>query len=219
MTQGDVMSATAIEFRCSKAIQARSAAKHDNSDCDGAHHSEAFDATLIERIARGDKSAMRCLYGRHNVRIYRFILRLTGDAGAAEDLVSDVFLDIWRCAARFEKKSRVSTWLLAIARHKALSALRRRPQEPLTAAAAIEDPSDNPEAAAQKQHRNLMIRKCLARLSPAHREVIDLVYYHDKSVDDVARIVGVSSNTVKTRVFYARGKLARFLQEAGIDGL
>ena len=85
------------------------------------------DEALIGRIAAGDKLAMQVLFARHHVRVYRFVLRLVGDASRAEDLINDVFLDVWRTADKFEARSQVSTWLLAIARYKALSALRKRP--------------------------------------------------------------------------------------------
>ena len=84
------------------------------------------DEMLIERIAQGDQLAMRTLFGRHRVALYRWLLRLVRDEALAEDLLSDVFLDVWRQAAAFEARSSVSTWLLAIARYKALSARRRR---------------------------------------------------------------------------------------------
>src|SRR6266404_3164150 len=84
------------------------------------------DEMLIRRIAEGDQLAMRTLFGRHRVPLYRWLLRLVGDETLAEDLLSEVFLDVWRQAAAFEARSSVSTWLLAIARHKALSARRRR---------------------------------------------------------------------------------------------
>jgi RNA polymerase sigma-70 factor (ECF subfamily) len=76
------------------------------------------------------------------VRVFRFLVRFVGDKSAAEDLVSEVFLDVWRQAGRFQGRSQVTTWLLALARNKALSALRRRPTEELDeeVAAAIEDP-------------------------------------------------------------------------------
>src|SRR6476661_3277776 len=76
---------------------------------------ETSDEALIGLIADGDKRAMQVLYARHNVRVYRFILRLTGNQSLAEDLVSEVFLYVWRQAESFESKSQVSTWLLAIA--------------------------------------------------------------------------------------------------------
>jgi RNA polymerase sigma-70 factor (ECF subfamily) len=179
------------------------------------------DETLIGLIADGDKRAMQVLYARHNVRVYRFILRLTGNQSLAEDLVSEVFLDVWRQADGFESKSQVSTWLLAIARYKALSALRRRTDEHLDdqMAASIEDTADNPETAVGTKNRNTIVQKCLTQLSPAHREVIDLVYYHEKSVDEVAKIVGVPAATVKTRMFYARSKMADLLKNAGVSTL
>ncbi len=141
------------------------------------------------------------------------------DQSAAEDLISEVFLDVWRQAGQFEGRSAVSTWMLAIARFKALSALRRRPDEALdeATAAAIEDPSDDPEISLEKKDKGVLIRKCLAGLSAEHREIIDLVYYHERSVEEAAAIVGVPENTVKTRMFYARKKLAELLKAAGIE--
>ncbi len=182
---------------------------------------ETSDEALIGLIADGDKRAMQVLYGRHNVRVYRFIVRLTGNASLAEDLVSEVFLDVWRQADGFEAKCQVSTWLLAIARYKALSALRRRSDEQLddVTAATLEDPADDPETSVYNKDRSAIVHKCLAQLSPAHREVIDLVYYHEKSVDEVAQIVGVPAATVKTRMFYARNKMADLLKQAGVSAL
>jgi len=177
------------------------------------------DEVLIGRIANGDRLAMQVLYARHHVRVFRFVLRLMRDQSAAEDLISEVFLDVWRQAGQFEGRSAVSTWMLAIARFKALSALRRRPDEALdeATAAAIEDPSDDPEISLEKKDKGVMIRKCLAGLSAEHREIIDLVYYHERSVEEAAAIVGVPENTVKTRMFYARKKLAELLKAAGIE--
>jgi len=167
------------------------------------------DEVLIGRIANGDRLAMQVLYARHHVR----------DEGMAEDLISEVFLDVWRQAGRFEGRSAVSTWMLAIARFKALSALRRRPDEELDeeTASAIEDPTDDPGTTLEKKDKGAMIRKCLVGLSADHREIIDLVYYHEKSVEEVAQIVGIPENTVKTRMFYARKRLAELLKAAGIE--
>jgi len=177
------------------------------------------DEALIARIASGDRLAMQVLFARHHVRIYRFVLRLVRDQWKAEDLISEVFLDVWRQADRFEGRSTVSTWLLAIARFKALSALRRKPEEGLDedAALEIEDLADNPEVTLEKKDRSAVIRKCLMGLSAEHREIIDLVYYHEKSVEEVAKIVGIPENTVKTRMFYARKKLAEMLKAAGLE--
>src|SRR5947209_11519902 len=112
------------------------------------------DETLIRRIAGGDQLAMRTLFARHRVPLYRWLLRIVKDETLAEDLLSDVFLDVWRQAAQFEARAAVSTWLLAIARFKALSAMRRRMDVELDdeMAATIADPADDPEVALQ--HKN-----------------------------------------------------------------
>ena len=177
------------------------------------------DVALVRSIAAGDKHAMQILFARHNVRVFRFVLRLVGDKSAAEDLVSEVFLDVWRQAGRFQDRSQVTTWLLAIARNKALSALRCRSTEELNedAAAAIEDPQDNPEVTLQSRQKTEILLNCLSQLSPGHREVIDLVYYHEKSIDEVAEITGAPQNTVKTRMFYARKQIAELMASQGID--
>ncbi len=177
------------------------------------------DEALIGRIASGDRLAMQVLFARHHVRVYRFVLRLVRDESSAEDLISEVFLDVWRQAGRFEGRSAVPTWLLAIARFKALTALRRKPDEELDEekAEAIEDQSDDPEVVLAKKDKSAAIRKCLSGLSAEHREIIDLVYYHEKSVEEAAEIVGIPENTVKTRMFYARKRLAELLKAAGIE--
>src|SRR4051794_28324045 len=82
------------------------------------------DEDLVAAIAKGDRRAMQVLYARHSTRIHRFVLRRVGNAALAEDLVSEVFLAVWSRADRFERRSKATTWLLAIAHHKALNAMR-----------------------------------------------------------------------------------------------
>jgi len=177
------------------------------------------DEVLIARIAGGDRLAMQVLFARHHVRVYRFVLRLVRNEATAEDLISEVFLDVWRQAGKFEGRSAVSTWMLSIARFKALSALRRRPEQELDdeTAERIEDETDDPEVTLAKKDKGALLRQALTTLSAEHREIIDLVYYHEKSVEEVAGIVGIPEATVKTRMFYARKKLSELLKERGID--
>jgi RNA polymerase sigma-70 factor (ECF subfamily) len=180
---------------------------------------ETTDEALITSIAQGDKRALQTLYGRHNVRVYRFALRFLNDEALAEDMVSEVFFDVWRQADRFEARSKVSTWLLAMARNKALSVLRRRSTEELDEEVAefIEDPSDNPEVSMQKKQQASLLQECLTQLSPAHREIVDLVYYHGKTIEEVVEIIGVPVNTVKTRMFYARKRIGELISAKGLD--
>jgi RNA polymerase sigma-70 factor (ECF subfamily) len=171
------------------------------------------DESLIQRIAAGDRVAMRALFSRHRVAVYRWLLRLVNDEPLAEDLLSDVFLDVWRQAGSFQARASVSTWLLAIARYKALSARRRRTDAELDdqIASTVADPADGPDLVLEKKSMTELMRACLSELSPEQREVMDLVYYHEKSVRDVARIIGIPEPTVKTRMFYARKKLAELV--------
>jgi len=180
---------------------------------------DTSDESLVALVAQGDKQALQVLFCRHNVRVYRFVLRFLNDEAAAEDMVSEVFFDVWRQADRFEGRSQVSTWLMAIARNKALSVLRRRSTEELDEEVAefIEDPSDSPEIAMQKKQQASVLRECLTQLSAAHREIIDLVYYHEKTIEEVADIIGVPTNTVKTRMFYARKRIGELMTAKGLS--
>ena len=184
---------------------------------DGYH--DDSDERLVEQVAAGDRVAMQVLYARHHLRVYRFVLRIVNDAATAEDLTSDAFLDVWKNAGRFEGRSQVSTWILSIARYKALAALRRRTNDRLdnVIACSIPDDADGPEAILQKENESAILRQCLTQLSPAHREVIDLVYYHEKSIAEVAEIIGAPQNTVKTRMFHARKRVAALLDARGFD--
>ena len=170
------------------------------------------DETLIKRIAAGDQLAMRTLFARHRVPLYRIVQRIVPDAALAEDILSDV----WRQASRFEGRSAVTTWLLSIARFKAFSALRRRREAELDceAVSAIADPADDPEVVMEKKSTGELLRRSLSSLPPEQGAVIDLVYYHGKTVAEVADIVGANEATVKTRMFYARRKLAELVKAA-----
>ena len=177
------------------------------------------DESLIKRIAGGDKLAMQVLYARHHVGVFRFVVRIVHDESMAEDLISEVFLDVWRQADRFEGRSAVSTWLMSIARFKALSARRRRKDAELDdkIEATIADPSDDPAVTLEKKNQSELLRHALTKLSAEHREIIDLVYYHEQSVDETARVLGIPAATVKTRMFYARKRIAELMTAQGIS--
>ena len=179
----------------------------------------ANDRDLIKRIASGEQGAVQVLFARFNVRVFRFILRFVRNEAIAEELMNEVFLDVWRQAGRYEGRSTVSTWVLAIAHNKAVSVMRKRSDEDLDDAmlGCLQDESDTPEVAAQKTSKGETMRACIEKLSEEHREVIDLVYYHEKSIKEVSEITGVPESTVKTRMFYARKKLSESMRKAGID--
>jgi RNA polymerase sigma-70 factor (ECF subfamily) len=180
---------------------------------------ETADASLIESIAKGDQTALQALFARHSTRVYRYALRLTGSTTIAEETVSDVFLEVSAGAASYAGRSQVSTWLLGIARHKALSARRRNRELQLDEqfASAIEDPADNPEQILLNRSRASVIARCIGQLSQRQREVVDLFYLREKPISEVVAIVGASESTIKSRMFYARCRMAKLLEQAGIE--
>jgi RNA polymerase sigma-70 factor (ECF subfamily) len=181
--------------------------------------SNVSDKVLIQSMADGDKRAFKLLYMRHHMRVFRFVARMVGNESTAEEVVNDVFLQAWRHAHEFKGNSQVATWLLAIARFKTISECRRRSEEQLDERAAeiIQDPSDTPSTSMEKHERSDILKKCLAKLPPIHREVINLIYYQGKKVEEVAQFTGAPISTIKTRMHYARGRMAELLAEAGVD--
>ena len=115
---------------------------------------------------------MQALFARHRTPVYRWLYRLVGSETLAEDLVSDVFFDVWQQAGRYQGRAAVSTWLLSIARFKALSARRRRIDAPLdeTIETTVADSADDPEITLQKKSRSELVRQAVSKLSPDHRE-------------------------------------------------
>ena len=177
------------------------------------------DLGLVALIACGDKVAMQVFFSRHKIRVYRFALHLTNDEVAAEDLMIEVLLSVWRDAKKLEKRSDVVTWMLTMTRQLALSFLRRRAIEGLGDAGAspIDGVVGDPEIALRKKQQHSIIASCLNRLSPADREIIDLVYCHGRSVSEVAEITGLPRHTVKTRMFYARNEMTKLLKTSAIE--
>ncbi|MEW6630111.1 MAG: sigma-70 family RNA polymerase sigma factor [Pseudomonadota bacterium] len=177
------------------------------------------DRALVDRVAKGDRAAVRLLFMRHHARIYRFVARQTGSEMMADDITNEVFLELWRQAPGFEGRSEVSTWLLGIARFKALSSLRKKKEEWIDDddAAQVPDSADTPEVVTMKEDKAAALRRFVDALPEEHRTVIDLAYYHGQSVTEIGEVLGIPVATVKTRMFYARKKLGEALKAAGYD--
>lgn len=177
------------------------------------------DRALVERVAKGDRAAVRLLFMRHHARVYRFVARQTGSELMADDIANEVFLELWRQAPAFEGRSEVSTWLLGIARFKALSLLRKKKEDWIDddGAAQVADGADTPEVVTMKEDKAAALRRFIDAMPEEHRTVIDLAYYHGQSVSEIGEVLGVPVATVKTRMFYARKKLGEALKAAGYD--
>jgi RNA polymerase sigma-70 factor (ECF subfamily) len=182
---------------------------------------EEADAVLMQRIATANRGAMHLLFSRHHLAVYRFVLRRIQDRTLAEDVTSEVFLDVWRHAGRFDGRSAVLTWILAIARRKTFAAMpQRRPLAPSLTAEGRDGRgvgADGQAAPSQSRDHHTALRKCMNKLSAEHREVIDLVYYQEQSMESVATILGIPRFAAKSRVFRARKRLAAELKKSGVE--
>src|SRR5690606_1241504 len=138
-------------------------------------------------------AAVRLLFMRHHVRVYRFAVRQTSSALPAQAITNEVFLELSKQAAGFEGRSSVSTSRPGIARFKALSARRKRREEQIDddTAAAIPDTADTPEVAAMRQDKGAALRGFIDALPQEHRIVIDLAYYHGQSVSEISEVLGI----------------------------
>lgn len=150
----------------------------------------ASDESLMQSIAAGDRRAVRALVSSHSVQVFRYALSITRDRSCAEQVLHDVFLEVGRSAGAFDGRTRVSTWLLRFARSKALSVLERRP------------------APIQENGTGQTLPARIRRLPSIDREIVNLVYAHQRSAAEIADILGVPPSIVTARMFHARRKIA-----------
>lgn len=172
-------------------------------------------AVLLNRIAAGSEAALTEFYRAFEHSIYRYAHQKLNDPHEAADILNEVMLEVWNGARRFEGRSRVSTWVLGIARYKILDRLRaRRPATTnLDSMADIEDTAaPDPVASSAAAEQAEWIRRCLQTLSDQHREVVHLTFYQGLSYPEIALIAGCPEGTVKTRMYHARKALQRCLQ-------
>ena len=171
------------------------------------------DAVLIGKIASGDKRAFEQLFGHYGERVFRYAFRLTSDQGKAEEVTNDVMLEVWKNAAKFERRSKVSTWILGITRNLAFNSQRRKEFDTVDIddTAPIEDTAPSVEVETDQRRLQQGLRKALAKLSAEHRDVVELTFFLGCDYNEIAEIVGCPVNTVKTRMFHARKQLQGIL--------
>ena len=181
----------------------------------------ASDGQLLARIARGDKDAVTALYRRLERPLFAFLVKTLREREAAADVLNETMLDVWRHAGRFEGKSSVATWIYSIAHHKAISWLRKRRELELDEETMAQMADDAPAADSKIAAEDLTqtIARLMEKLSVDHRVVLQLAYFQEFSVGQIAEILDIPENTVKTRMFYARNKMADLLKQSGVSAL
>lgn len=196
--------------------------KHQETDSNSAEQNirNVGDEELLSQIAQGDRQAFSRLYLKYQPRLVSYCARLLkDDVAQAADIVDDALFDVWRGADKFEGKSKASTWIYSIARNKLISWLRKTSEVTLDDDAlmlAMEDSAPNPEEIRIEEDIKDQLLRMMNHLTDEHRDVLKLTYFEDKSVKEVADILKISENTVKTRMFYARKRLGQMLEKAGI---
>ncbi|MEH6874880.1 MAG: sigma-70 family RNA polymerase sigma factor [Candidatus Competibacter sp.] len=189
---------------------------------------------LMRAVASQNRNAFKTLYERYAPRLGSYLLKLLKQPERVDEAVNDVMLAVWQNADRFDPaQGRLLTWLFGIAHHKGLKALRHAGrsraevsfnalsppdndrEEPKEALLAVEPHHHHPECTVMGWELGRALTWALDRLSPEHRAVIELTFGEERSYLEIAGIMDCPVNTVKTRMFHARKKLAHLLAQCG----
>ncbi|NEY90071.1 RNA polymerase sigma factor [Tabrizicola oligotrophica] len=176
-------------------------------------------AVLIDRVASGDKAAMAALYHALERPLFAFVQSRLNDPFLSNDILQDVFLDVWRGADRFEARSSVRSWIFGMAWRKVIDV--HRASKRLSFSDSLPDQEDESPAALSligQEQESRRLRGCMADLKDDHRTAIELAFYHDLGYREISEVMGVPEGTVKTRVFHAKKLLQHCLERSGIKG-
>jgi len=158
------------------------------------------DAALVSAMASGDQGAMGQLYDRYSPIVYSIALRVLGDAGMAEDLLQEIFMQLWRNPGAFDsKRGTLAPWLVAITRNRAIDWLRKRRPETPVAEVAI---SIEPDLASKTEFARSVgkIRAMLDRMPTAQKDLLEMAYFEGLTHSEIAARTGQPLGTIKTRI-------------------
>ncbi len=171
------------------------------------------DVELMKHIAARDRDAFARLYERYFHRLCRFVARMQGNSDCIEDIVNDVLYVVWSRADRFTYASKVSTWIFGIAYNKTRQHVRQQSRYRNLITAGTDALIETGDTAWSREiEQKDLLAAAISRLTPDHRAVIELTYYYGMSYQEIADIMNCPENTIKTRMFHARRKLATVLK-------
>lgn len=180
---------------------------------------EAIELALLAGVKRGRRADFDALYRLYHPRLWRFLAQLMRQPDAIEEALNDTLLVVWQRADSFDGRSKLSTWIFGIAYRRGLKALSRQDlpvdDEELPEAA---DTGPGPEQQLSLAQLRGRLRQAMSELSPEHRAVVELCYFHDMAYGEIAEVVGCPAETVKTRMFYARRRLRSLLDDLAGHG-
>ena len=178
------------------------------------------DTLLLKQIAAGDRAAFTELYTSYQPRLIKFCSRiLKNDVALAADIADEAMIEVWKSAGSFSGKSQPSTWIHSIARFRLIGFLRKNKellQDESSEWLNYEDDALLPDEEMMVDERDELLITNLGKLSDKHREVIELVYFRELSIKEIAAMLDISENTVKTRMFYARNHLKSILKNLDV---
>lgn len=185
------------------------------------HWQQLTDSDLMKACSPNNDEAFAVLYQRYERRIFQYLMTMMNDGALAEETLVEVMLAIWKGLHTFQGQSKVSTWILGIARHKAVDALRKltslqrsgMPLEDIIESAASDE---NPMEDSQQKRLAAITNRALTTLTVEHREILHMAFYEELSYPEIAALLGIPVNTVKTRVYYAKQQLKKCLQRQGL---
>jgi RNA polymerase sigma factor (sigma-70 family) len=172
------------------------------------------DEALMKQYAHGDVAAFDILYRRHEMRVWRYLERHTGNRATADELMQEVWFAVARDAARYVPSARFTTWLFTIAHHRMIDAIRvRRQESSLDPDALSADPRSGPLAAAISMDQAKALLGAVSQLPEEQRDAFLLQMEGDLGIEEIAAITASSFETTKSRLRYARTKLRELLKE------
>ena len=173
------------------------------------------DWVLMRAMADGDVSALNEIYARYGPMLLGYLTARVGSREQAEEILQDVMLSVWDNAHRFEARSKVRTWLLVIARNRAINAFRKKNLPIIQLSDVFEFQSDDtgPMESVLRSDRDDAVRDAIARLPDQQREILVLTFYHQLSGQEIAEVLDISLGTVKSRLHRAKEMLRRVLSQ------
>jgi len=177
------------------------------------------DWLLVKGVAARDERAFTELYGRYSAAIYNYLVHMIYDRHVAEDLLQEIFFSIWEGAGRFRGQSSVKTWIYRIAHHQTVSWLRRNRRLGSIKLPKDSYPEHDPEGIFETNSSHQDLRNALYKLSPEHKEVLELAFFHGMSYAVIADVLQCPLGTVKSRMSYAKKRILSVLEHQDPSGM
>ena len=169
---------------------------------------------LLKKVSHGDEEAFRELYNLTHKSVFFYLYRLLRDRDMAEDILIEVFTEVWNGVKNYEGRSKVKTWIFGIARNLGIKELRKRKiHEKINDYPHL---SDGTMPDAESTDRKRILKDAMSRISYKHRRALDLVFFHGMNYQEISEVLNIPVNTVKTRVFYAKDALRNTLTQMGV---